>query len=45
MPCTPDAMASSMDDAIEWTMDDTMDHAMDDDSSMDCTMAPSMDPW
>ena len=45
MPCTPDAMASSMDDAMEWTMDDTMDHAMDDDSSMDCTMAPSMDPW
>ena len=35
MPCTPDAMASFMDNAMEPTMDDATDHAMDNHSSMD----------
>ena len=45
MPWTPDDTTLSMDNATESTIDDTMGHTMHDDSSMDCTMATSMDPW
>ena len=45
MPWTPDAMTSSKDNAMESTTDDATDDAMDDHSSMECTMAPSMDTW
>ena len=41
---TDGPMTSSTDEPVASSMDEAMDHTIDDDSSMDCTMAPLMDP-